>query len=262
MIDIQQFDDVTRVRLASAGSRAARMDVSVYLVRGVLVDTGFPRAHAAVARLLEERRIAGALVTHWHEDHAGNVELLARHGVPLGMHPDTEQRLRNVSPIRLYRRVVWGSSPPLRTTVRPFEESRLRLVHTPGHSADHHVVFDEETRTIFSGDLWLGVRSRVMHVSEDPRLIVESLRRVIALAPARMFDAHRGEVRDPKGALEAKAAWMEETIARVQSKLDAGWSDRAILHAILGGDELVAVLSGGEYSCVNFVKAVRRGTRG
>ena len=257
MIELQHFGDVTRIRLASLGSRIARMDVSAYLVRGVLVDSGFPRARRALARFLDESRVEGAMITHWHEDHAGNVELLASRGIPLAVHAETEARLRAGEPIRLYRRFVWGTTPALRTPLRPFAHPLLRIVLTPGHSPDHQVVWDAESETLFSGDLWLGVRSRVMHVSENPRLIVASLRTVLALRPRRMFDAHRGEVRDPVDALTAKIAWMEDVIGRIEAKLDAGWSDGAILEAVLGGDETVARLSFGEYARRNFVNAVR-----
>jgi glyoxylase-like metal-dependent hydrolase (beta-lactamase superfamily II) len=267
MIDLERFDDVTRVRLASWGSRAAGLDVSAYIVRGVLVDSGYPRAATAMASVLDEVTIRGAMITHWHEDHAGNATLLASRGVPLVLHPQTEAKLRAFPPIRLYRRVVWGTPPSLRVPITPFDEPALRFVHTPGHSPDHHVVWDHERATLFSGDLWLGVRSAVMHEREDPYRIVQSLRDVIALQPARMFDAHRGLVREPAQALTAKVTWMEDRIAEIETKIAAGWSDGAIVRAVLGGEELVARLSQGEYARANFVRAVRargagRGERG
>ena len=258
MIALERFGDVTRVRLTSLGSRLAGMDVSAYLVRGVLVDTGFPHARHVLTRFLEATPLEGALVTHWHEDHAGNAPLLAARGIPLGMHDETAKRLRGAEPIRLYRRVVWGTTPRLDASVQRFAHPVLRFVHTPGHSPDHQVVWDADTGTIFSGDLWLGVRSRVMHESENPRLIIDSLRTVLALGPQRMFDAHRGEVRDPVDALRAKIAWMEETLGTIDARLDEGWSDRAILESVLGGDETVAYLSFGEYARMNFVRAARR----
>jgi glyoxylase-like metal-dependent hydrolase (beta-lactamase superfamily II) len=259
MIEIQRFDDVERIRLASWGSRLAGMDVSAYVVRGVLVDSGFPRASSALGRFLDERPIIGAMLTHYHEDHAGNAELIARRGIPLAMNPVTLERLRDPKRIRLYRRVVWGTPSRLTSESRHFAtEMPLEFVDTPGHSPDHSVVWDPERRTLFSGDLWLGVRATVMHESENPYRIVESLRAVRALEPARMFDAHRGPVRDPIAALDAKIAYLDETMGAVAAKQAAGWSDRAILRRLLGGDEPVALASAGEYSRLNFVRAVRR----
>lgn len=262
MITIERFDDVTRIRMSSVGSRLARLDVSAYVVRGVVVDSGFPHMREELGAALAGERLEGAIITHWHEDHAGNVALLAERGIPLQLALDTLERLRARPPIRAYRRLAWGRPPAFTARHEPFEHPALRFIHTPGHSPEHHVVWDAERGTLFSGDLWLGVRSRVMHASEDPRLIVESLRCVAALHPERMFDAHRGFVPTPVAAIEAKAAWMTETIGEIERRLAAGWSERAIVRRVLGGEEPSAWFSGGEYARRNFVRALARGTRG
>jgi glyoxylase-like metal-dependent hydrolase (beta-lactamase superfamily II) len=260
MIELQRFGDVERIRMASWGSRLAGMDVSAYLVDGVLVDSGFPRSRNDLARFLDERGVVGAMLTHYHEDHAGNAALLAERGIPLMMHSLTLERVRRPSAIRPYRRIVWGTPAPLMSTSSDAPPSTsLCFLYTPGHSEDHQVVWDPNRATLFSGDLWLGVRARVMHVNENPFRILQSLRAVLALRPERMFDAHRGEVREPVTAVGAKIGFMEDTIATIQAKAAKGWTDRAILHSVLGGDEPVALASGGEYSRMNFVRAVRRG---
>jgi len=258
MIEIQRYGDVERIRMASWGSRVAGMDVSAYLVHGVLVDSGFPHARHELARFLDERSIIGAMLTHYHEDHAGNAQLLADRGLPLCMHAQTEERLRDPASIRFYRRVVWGSPSPLVSALRQFAaEMPLEFVATPGHSPDHQVIWDPVRSTVFSGDLWLGTRATVMHESENPFRIIESLRAVLALEPERIFDAHRGPVHDPIVSLRGKIDYLEDMIAAIAAKQAAGWSDRAILRRLLGGDEPVAIASGGEYSRLNFVRAVR-----
>ena len=259
MIEIQRYGDVERIRLASWGSRIAGMDVSAYLVDGILIDSGFPRARRALAQFLDERSVRVAMLTHYHEDHAGNAELLASRSIPLRMHPITLERLRAPADIRAYRRIVWGTPTPVASLPDATADlAALQFVFTPGHSPDHQIVWDPAHATLFSGDLWLGVRARVMHSAENPYHILASLRTVAALRPERMFDAHRGPVRDPVAALDAKISYLEETIAAIEVKIDAGWSDSAILRAILEGDEPVAIASRGEYSRMNFVRAVRR----
>ena len=258
MIEIQRFSNVERIRLASWGSRIAGMDVSAYLADGILIDCGFPLIRKALARFLDERRIVGAMLTHYHEDHAGNATLLAERGIPIAMHSLTRDRLRTPARIRAYRRVVWGTPEPLAAKALELSTPPLQFVFTPGHSPDHQIVWDPNRATLFSGDLWLGVRARVMHEDEDPYQIVESLRLARDLRPERMFDAHRGEVRDPILALETKIGYLEDTIASISAKVTAGWSDRAILRRVLGGDEAVALASRGEYSRMNLVRAVRR----
>ena len=68
--------------------------VCVFFVRDQLIDTGFPGARRTVARLLDERRPRGIVVTHQHEDHAGNVTLAAERGIPISMARSTEDGLR------------------------------------------------------------------------------------------------------------------------------------------------------------------------
>lgn len=257
-VSVERFDDVTRLRLDSRASRAIGMDVSAYVVRGVMIDTGFHRARETVLQAVRSLGVKGVIVTHWHEDHAGNVAMLAAHGVPIVMRPDTEATLRTRPAIQLYRRVVWGHPPALSAELGEFDMSGLECIHTPGHSTDHQVVWDSLTQTLFSGDLWLGVRARVLHSTEDPFVLLDSLRRAAALRPRRMFDAHRGFVERAVEALDAKVRWLEGTLGEIERRIAEGWSDRAIVRRVLGGEEMAAVVSFGDYARRNLVRAVRR----
>lgn len=253
----ERFGDVTRLRMSSIGSRSVGLDVSAYVIRGVMIDTGFWRARHDLLNALREIEVRGAIVTHWHEDHAGNVGVLAARGIPLLMRADTEEILRSRPGIELYRRLVWGHPSALAGSLSRFE-SDLQCIHTPGHSIDHQVVWDRATGTLFSGDLWLGVRSKIFHASEDPYRIVESLRRARELHPVRMFDAHRGLVENPIAAIDARIDWLSETLSTIERRIAQGWTDKRILRALLGGEELAGFVSYGYYSRMNLVLAVHR----
>lgn len=232
-------------------------DVSAWLYRGVLIDTGFHRARRRLLQALDAFSPVGALVTHWHEDHAGNAALLAAR-MPVWMPTETERTLRERPPVKLYRRVIWGRAPALQHPVLPAHAAPLVMLHTPGHSPDHHVAFDSDTGTLFSADLWLGVRVRALGSEENPYQIVESLERVIDLRPERMFDAHRGPVENPVEALRAKRDWLRETVHAVESRLRAGDPEGAIVREVLGGEELTAFVTEGEYARRNLVRAIQR----
>lgn len=145
----------------------------------------------------------------------------------------------------------------MRTPVARFESDALRLVPTPGHAPDHHIVWDAERETIFGGDLFLGVKVRAAHHDERPRQLARSLRATAALRPRRYFDAHRGPVRDPVAALVAKADWLEQTIAAIERRIAQGWSDRAIARDVLGREDLAYYVSRGAMSRITFVAQVR-----
>jgi ribonuclease/clavin/mitogillin len=255
---VERYGDVTRLRMVSAAGRAIGIDVSAYVVRGVMIDTGFARARDPLLRAVRSLNIRAAIVTHWHEDHAGNVAALAAHGTPLTLRADTEATLRSFPRIELYRRLVWGPPPSLADNVHPPDVADLACVHTPGHSSDHQIVWDESTKTAFTGDLWLGVRARTVHSTEDPYAIVESLRAVRALSPDRMFDAHRGLIEPAKEALDRKIDWLSTTLATIESRINAGENDATIVRRVLGGEDAAAVVSRGHYSRLNLVRIVRR----
>ena len=232
--------------------------VCVFLVRGQLIDTGFPGARRMVARLLEERRPRGVVVTHQHEDHAGNVDLVAERGIPVAMAPATEDALRaGEANVGFYRRACWGTMAPLRVPVDAYQPAGLQLLSTPGHSPDHHVVWDAEREILFAGDLFLGVKVRVARPMEDPRALARSARRAAALRPRVLLDAHRGIVPNGAEALDAKARWLDDMVGAIDAHIARGWSDRAITTAILGREDAVAVASFGDLSRLNFVRAVR-----
>ena len=259
MLQVEQHGDVTRFEMTSAASRIIGYSASAYLVSGILVDCGFHWARRELGAILDRERPRGVLITHHHEDHAGNVERIARRGIAIAASTETLARMRSPGPIRAYRRFTWGSAPPLRSPVTPFESDRLILIAAPGHCSDHHVVWDEADGTLFGGDLYLGVKVRIAHPGEDPRVLVRTLRGVAALGPTRLFDAHRGFVANPVPLLRAKADWTEETIAAIEQRIAAGAPDAAIVRELFGGESVPGYLSGGDYSRTNFVRAVRRG---
>lgn len=261
MLAVETHDDVVRIHMWNLPGRLTGYSVSAYLRDGVLVDSGFPRAARDLGRWLDAVRPRGVVLTHSHEDHAGNAELLARRGIRIAAPAATLATLRaRERHIGLYRRVMWGVTPLLRTAVTALDPAAhgLTLVPTPGHSPDHHAVWDAARETLFGGDLYLGVKVRVARPMENPRAIAHSCRAAASLRPRRLFDAHRGPVAHPVEALLAKAEWLDDLVGRIDALLDAGWSDVAIRRRLLGAEDATYWVTAGDLSRLNFVRAVRR----
>jgi ribonuclease/clavin/mitogillin len=254
--------DVLRLRMRSWQGMLAGYEVSAYLVRGVLVDTGFPRAAAELRSTIATLAPRGAVVTHWHEDHAGNAPSLASSGLPMCMNGECETRLRARPTIRAYRHLVWGATARLDAPLEPFDPAPLQLIHLPGHTRDHLVVWDAERRVLVSGDLFLGVKVRVAHESESPRTLVTSLRQAAALEPRLLLDAHRGPLPDAAAKLRAKADWLAQTIHDIELLAGRGVGERQIARLVFGREALVGWASWFEYSKIGLVRAVLRDARG
>lgn len=249
--------DVLELHFSTFRSRRMRYGVSAFVTRGVLVDSGYPDIAPELRAWLAANRIDGAIMTHGHEDHAGNVQSLVDRGIPVQMAPATDTLIRKPGHIGWYRRFVWGRYTPFHGVVTPFAHDALALRPTVGHSPDHHVVWDPERATVFGGDLFIGVKVRIAHIDEDIRGQVRALRDVASWQPERYFDGHRGRLTDPVAQLRAKANWIEEMIGAIETRLHRGWSDRAIRDEVLGGEELTGIVSFGDYSRINFVRSIR-----
>jgi len=263
MLRLERHDDVTRLVFESWSSRSMSFSVSVYAVRGAIIDTAFPDVGAELGAWIDANKPSGAIVTHYHEDHAGNVEMLAAREVPMWIAPATLAKVRAPEPILAYRRWCWGSQPPLMSPVIPFAHSSLEVIHTPGHSTEHHIVWDAERETVFGADLFLGVKVRVTHPwpREDVRAQIASIRKVIALKPKRYFDAHRGLVPDAIVQLTAKADWTEETVGNIDALVERGLTDREIVKTVFRGEDKWSLVTQYDYSRRNYVASVRA-TRG
>lgn len=121
--------------------------------------------------------VAAIVVTHRHPDHVGGAaELAARTGAPVRAFGDDKAGGVEVSPVHDGEVITAG----------PF---RLTALHTPGHSSDHVCLMMGSS--LFSGDNILGEGTPVIAPPDgNMRAYLDSLERLKALAPERIFPGH------------------------------------------------------------------------
>ena len=192
--------------------------------------------------------VRAVLLTHIHLDHAGATGTLVRRfpDLPVYVHAIGARHLARpekliASATRLYGDLMdtlWGAFEPVpEANLRPLDGGEtvtvgrhaLDVAYTPGHAVHHVSYFDRASGTAFVGDT-VGMAcppsGRVEPVTPPPDVDLaawpDSLDRIAAWAPERLFRMHWGASETPAADLaafrERLAAWAE----RVRSDLADG----------------------------------------
>lgn len=238
-----------------------------YLVDGLLIDSGIPFLSRELERSLSERRLDAVVITHAHEDHMGaNAILQERRRVPVYAHHDALPVLSDPRKLSLlpYQKLFFGEPPasagqPLDTAVET-ERHRFRVLHSPGHSPDHIVLFEESAGWLFSGDSFIGGQDRVFRESYDLVKMMGSLRMLASLSPELMFTGMGNVLRRPARQIERKLAYYEEILDKILALRREGMEVSRIARRLFPGDFAVRFVTSGNFSAENLVRSCLQGS--
>lgn len=242
------------------------MRVYAYRLGATLIDTGL---HAASRAVLDWARAEGAreaVLTHHHEDHAGNAGALAAAGLRVQATEATRALLERPLPIPFYEHLAWSKPPAASPAPLParFEADgeQVEVIPAPGHCVDQVCLWLPARGWLFSGDVFLHERVRLFRRDEDFDATVQTLRRLAALPVQTLFCAHRPRVEQGAAALAAKLAWMEELEGRIRALHARGLPPRRIVIELgLPRGTSFERLTLGDASPENLVRAVLFGPR-
>jgi glyoxylase-like metal-dependent hydrolase (beta-lactamase superfamily II) len=253
------------VHVIDTGFHRPLFDASFLMVengRAAFIDTGtnfaVPRLLAALDDLgLPRDAVDYVIPTHVHLDHAGGAGLLMQ-SLPKAtmlVHPRGVRHM--VDPAALYQGAlaVYGQAAMDREygTLVPVPAERvqatddgmtvhlagrpLQFIDTPGHARHHHCVWDEHSRGWFTGDTF-GLSYREFDtmagawamptstpVQFEPEALRQSITRLLAREPQRMYLTHFGQAGGTIGDVRRLAAMLfaqlDDMVALGQSLRDA-----------------------------------------
>lgn len=231
-----------------------------YRVGTTLIDCGPPNRWPQVRSFLRQRPPVQLLLTHHHEDHSGNAACIqAEFGTQVLAHPAALPELAAGWKLRPYQRIFWGR--PQYCTAQPVPELvtldnglRLKALPAPGHAEDLVCYLEPERGWLFTGDLYIGSRSRYLRQDENLSRQVESLRAILKHDFRRVFCGHRGVVTDGHRALTEKLDYLVCFRARVKELRGRGMSVRAITRQLLGREDFTSLATLGHFTKGNLVR--------
>lgn len=262
MIRIYRVGDVTQLAMARTVFGRPLYVACAYYIDGLLLDNGPSIVEGEFARLFAQMDVRQAVLSHAHEDHAGNNPFLVARGLVPQAHPLALRVLAHPPHQRPYQWIVWGRHPA--SSAAPVGEElatrryRFRVVHTPGHSPDHIALFEERHGWLFSGDLFLSPYVKVLRLDENPHEIIASLRKVLALPVTTVFCAGGKIVEDGRKALQRKLDFWERLREQARQRYERGMPPVRIRRELLGRETWWPIVTFGHFSKQNLIDGLLR----
>jgi hydroxyacylglutathione hydrolase len=263
MIETEQFEDVTGIRMSREVEGRALYWTAAYLVDGLLIDTGCSYTADELVALLRDRKLGLVVNTHFHEDHVGADRLIREtYGVDILAHPDSAPRINEVPELRPYQEFVWGYPDPVEVGILggAVETGKYRfdVLETGGHSAGHVALVEPERGWCFPGDIFITEKPKVIRADEDVRGLVESMKMLAGLPMERcvLFASMGRIIPDGRKALLACVRYLEELAEEVKALHARGLGAGEIRERLLGEGSSLAGLTGGHFSSDNMITSI------
>lgn len=245
----------------SAGFGGFKLDVYCYISDGIIVDTGPSRMERDFTTFFSSQKARMAVLTHHHEDHSGNAAWLQQRGLPVYIHEKGLALCREPARLPLYRRYFWGGRPEFTAVPLP---SRLegnsvqwQVIETPGHADDQVALYNPESGALFSGDLYVSPKTRIVMKGESIPAIMQSLRLVLEKDFTTLYCAHAGVVENGRDMVRMKLENLENTIGEVLALHSRGLTVKAINKRLYTKKaSMITFISNKEWASENIIRSI------
>ncbi len=231
---------------------------AAYYFNGTLIDTSTSTSWSYVDRFINKYAVNQVLVTHHHEDHSSNVFKIldanqeGRMNAKVLASRGCARILEAGFNMNIYEHLLYGKVHPSTTDLDPENEYQrinpidtdtimtrgalgeveLEVIKSPGHSFDQISFYEPKRKILFAGDAYLTDRTFFFRADEDYDLIVDTLRRLIALDVEVLCCGHTPVWINGREALSSKLAYMLETRDRIFELHERGMSPERIAHEL------------------------------
>lgn len=238
--------------------QSIRLNVYCYAVDGVLIDTGAKALHKQFRPFLDEADVDYVVLSHNHEDHTGNAYYVQQtKNIPVYMSGLTIPIAAKKPTYPLYRQLFWGRRTPFQAQpLGATFQSRTcdwDVILTPGHAKDHVSFYNRTRKQLFSGDLFVTPKTKLVLRDESIGETIASLNRVLAYDFDEVFCQHAGYLPNGRILLEKKRAYLVDLQEKVWAMYQQGLSEEHIHAQLFPRKYPLTKVSGGEWDSKHIV---------
>lgn len=240
------------------------LNVYSYVIDGVLIDTGSQSLRQHFEPFIDKADFDQVMITHFHEDHTGCAAYIEKtKKLPIYIDEKTITYCAQRADYPLYRQLFWGRRKSFHAQSMPETFSSRNamwdVIDTPGHAHDHKAFLNRGTGQLFTGDLYVNEKTRVILREESVPTIIQSLERVLTYDFQEVFCNHKGFVEDGRPALERK---LNNLLALQQDVLtlhQQGNPAEIICNQLFPRKYPITKFSGGEWDSIHIVTSIVKG---
>lgn len=256
------IDEISNVRFVNGqvAFSSVQLNVHCFEVDGVLIDTGSQTLLPQFKQFFDQADVDQVMLTHYHEDHTGGAKYVQeKYGVPVFMNDMTRKYCAEKADYPLYRQLFWGRRQPFSAqAVEGTFQSRnasWHVLNTPGHSRDHLAFLNQETGQLFSGDLYVNPKTKVILREESLPTIMRSIEHVLTYDFDEMFCCHAGYVKDGRQTMTNKLENLKELEEKILSLHKQGYTNKEIQKTIYPKTYPITYFSLGEWDTMHVINS-------
>jgi glyoxylase-like metal-dependent hydrolase (beta-lactamase superfamily II) len=263
MILKAEYGNVLQFRMARVIEGQALYTMAAYYIDGLLIDTGPSHVAGEIGSAFNDITIDKIVNTHHHEDHIGNNVYFQQLGIPIYAHPLALPLIADPSiwsaQLRDYQKYVWGEPPASSAmALGDYINSKshsFRVIHTPGHSPDHICLLEESQGWLFAGDIFLGEKVKMLRSDENIKDLLNSIEHLLNFNFETIFCASGAVLDNGHARMQRKLAYWRRLGEEIQVLSRLGMEDSQIRDQLLGPENIMAELTGGDFSRLNLVRS-------